>query len=377
MLFYGLLGLLLGLLAIIAIVVLSNYERRRFLYIRWARATHYEFWPTSIFYFPAFVYYIFLCLRYRSLGLLSIVNPGMPPKHMYQTPKAIDLAKLAGKDFSYVARFCSLPAGQNKQWLSLTQAFIKQQKIKFPLVVKPQMGVRGADINIAHSLNELKQVFTKLESQSGDYMAQEYVHGKEFGVLYFRLPQSPHGQVTSVARKKPVYISGNGRDSLRRLILADKRACLMFHIYFKLYKDRLAEIPPSGEVVRLTQLGTHSRGAIFCAANHLLSNELTKRIDEISKNYQGFYLGRYDIISESEETLKRGESFKIIELNGLLGEPADMYDPANSLWRGYKMLFGYFRLAVRIAAENLAAGHQPLPWRAFLSTSLRAYRTLL
>ena len=353
-----------------------KYERRRLLYIRWMRLTRYEFWPTSVFYFPAFIYYIFLCLPYRSLGLLSIVNPGTPAEDTYQTPKVAELTKLANNDFSYVARFCSLPYQQKQQWLSITQKFINQQGVKFPLVIKPQMGFRGADVHIVHNLEQLKEAFVKISAPTADYMAQEYIAGDEYGVLYVRLPNARQGQVISVGYKEPIYITGNGKDNLKHLILSHERACLLFHIHFNVHKEQLAKILPAGEVMRLNPLGTHSRGAIFRAANHLISKELTSRIDRISQNYSGFYLGRYDIISKDKERLKQGEDFKIIELNGLFGEPVDMYDPANSIWQGYKMLFGYFRLAVKIAAANLAAGHQPPSWRDFLHTSINAYRTL-
>lgn len=371
MLFYVLLASI-----VVIFFFLSKYERRRLLYIHWMRLTHYEFWPTSVFYFPAFIYYLFLCLPYRSLGLLSIVNPGTPAEDTYQCPKVVELTKLANNDYSYIARFCSLPHQQKQQWLSIIKNFIKQQNIKFPLVIKPQMGLRGADINMVRNLKQLKEVLIKISAATDDYMVQEYVTGGEYGVLYFRLPNARRGQVISVGYKEPVCITGNGKDSLRHLILSHKRACLLFHIHFNVHRERLTEILPAGEVMRLNPLGTHSRGAIFRAANHLISKKLTSRIDRISQNYPGFYLGRYDIISKDKERIKQGEGFKIIELNGLFGEPVDLYDPANSIWQGYKMLFDYFRLAVKIAAANLAAGHQPLSWRDFLHTSIHAYRTL-
>ena len=367
---------LFGVFLAIALFIFSNYTRRRLLYAGWVRLRRYEFWPSSLFYFPAIIYYIFLCLPYRKLGLLSIVNPGMLSEGMYQAPKAAILQRLANNNSSFIALCAALPCAQKQHWLPLIKTFMKQHSLKFPLVIKPQVAQRGTGVLIVKDSNQLKQTLSRINNCNQDYMVQEYAKGAEYGVLYARLPHSSQGQVISIVYKEPVFVIGDGKNNLKHLILAHPRACLMTRIHFQLHKEKLNEIPAKGKAFRLNPLGTHSRGAIFRSANQLIGKKLSERIDGISKNYTGFYLGRYDLIVNSEKDLQAGKKFKIIELNSVMGEPGHIYDPANSVWQAYSMLFSHCRLAVHIAAANLAIGNKPLSLYEFLITSSRAYRSL-
>ena len=62
----------------------------------------------------------------------------------------------------------------------------------------------------------------------------------------------------------------------------------------------------AGETVELGDLGTHARGAVFLDANELATPELVARVDAISRCYDGFYFGRYDVRVPSREALARG-----------------------------------------------------------------------
>lgn len=375
---YTLIFALLCGLGFIALILL-NYEIRRLCYARWKRLILYEFWPSTLFYFPALIYYLYLCLPYRKLGLLSIVNPGMIADGMYQAPKVKVLQSLARNpaNAKLIAACQSLPHTKHSAWLSLIMKFMQQHKLNFPIVIKPQIGQRGMGVHIVTSLKQLKRVLGTMSVPQEDYMVQEHASGTEYGVLYARLPQSPQGWITSIVYKEPVYIRADGHKILKHLILGHPRACLMHHIYFRLYKEELHRVPPAGELIRLSPLGTHSLGAIFRDANHLSSKKLLESIDRISKDYRGFYLGRYDLLAKSEHDLINGSNFKIVELNSVMGEPGHIYTPGNSLWKAYAILFEHCRLAMRIAVANLALGSEPLSCRAFLLASKNAYRELL
>ncbi len=57
--------------------------------------------------------------------------------------------------------------------------------------------------------------------------------------------------------------------------------------------------------------------------------------------------------------MKRGENFKIIELNGVTSESTNIYDLKFSLTRAYRILFRQWRIACLIGAENLKLGTKP------------------
>jgi hypothetical protein len=57
----------------------------------------------------------------------------------------------------------------------------------------------------------------------------------------------------------------------------------------------LAASLPQALFTALVNLGTHCKGALFLEGNQFISEKLTLAIDKISKNFNGFYFGRYDL----------------------------------------------------------------------------------
>lgn len=127
----------------------------------------------------------------------------------------------------------------------------------------------------------------------------------------------------------------------------------MAQTHFNKHLDDLYSIPKQGEKVILTELGTHSRGSLFLDGSELISDNLIKKIDEISKNFKGgFYFGRYDLITDSEEKLTNGKGIKVIELNGVTSESTNIYDPKHSFIFAVRTLMRQWRIAFEIGAQN-------------------------
>jgi hypothetical protein len=114
------------------------------------------------------------------------------------------------------------------------------------------------------------------------------------------------------------------------------------------------------------QGGNHCQGAIFLDGGRLLSATLQKRIDEISQSIPGFFFGRFDVRYSSEEALREGRDFQIIELNGASSEATSIYDPRNSLWNAYRTLFRQWELVFSIANENRGGGLRTVSLRTIL-----------
>jgi hypothetical protein len=113
--------------------------------------------------------------------------------------------------------------------------------------------------------------------------------------------------------------------------------------------------------VQLVELGTHCRGAVFLDGRWAKTEALEAAIDRISRTYAGFYFGRYDIRTPSVEDFKQGRNFKVVELNGVTSEAAHIYDPRNSLFAAYRVLFEQWRIAFEIGAQNRQRGAHPTP----------------
>lgn len=103
-------------------------------------------------------------------------------------------------------------------------------------------------------------------------------------------------------------------------------------------------------------IGTHSGGAIFLDGSDLITPDLSVKIDEIIRNFEGFYFGRFDVIAKSEEDLKKGKNFRIIELNGVTSESTNIYDPKFSYFKAVKVLLKQWKIAYEIGSINYNNG---------------------
>ena len=81
--------------------------------------------------------------------------------------------------------------------------------------------------------------------------------------------------------------------------------------------------------------------------------------DSISQNLRGFFVGRFDVRYWSDDELRQGRNFRIIELNGAASEPTHVYDSRNSLWSAYRTLFHQWRIIYTIGAANRRLGFRP------------------
>jgi hypothetical protein len=211
-----------------------------------------------------------------------------------------------------------------------------------------------------------------------DVILQERVEGPEFGVFYCRRPGEEHGRIFSITEKRLPELVGDGRRSLEELILADARAVSAARLHLERHAARLGEIPEKGERVRLVELGTHSRGAIFLDGSRLWTPALEAAVDAFSRRYEGFHFGRYDLRAPSVEDLTAGRNLAILELNGVTSESTDIYDPSRGLLDAYGRLFEQWRLAFEIGARNRARGAAPARLRDLLrlASGFRRLRSL-
>ncbi len=351
-----------GILALVAsrlAVSFSTWRGRRLLLSRWRRLTRWEFWPMWAVYPPVIVYILWLGVRHRCFTLFTIANPGIGAGGgLAGESKSSILRGLAGAGDA-VARWTLIPAGPTETRIAAVGDFIHHAGLTFPLVLKPDVGERGRGVVIAR---DWASVGKTLREEPAPMIAQAYVSGVEFGLFYVRRPTAEHGEIFSITEKQPVAVVGDGGRTLEELILADDRAVCMARFFLGRHEARLDEVPPAGASVPLSELGTHSRGALFLDGTHRVTPALTAAVERVSRAHAGFYFGRYDVRTPSAEALRRGE-FTVIELNGLTSESTSIYDPRHSVWFGWRVLCRQWRVAFAIAAENRAAGKTPLTLR--------------
>ena len=252
---------------------------------------------------------------------------------------------------------------------------MKHHNLRFPIILKPDIGERGWQVEKIANENELEAY---LNANNVDILFQEYIDlPLELGILYYRFPDKKTGRITSVVKKKMLEITGNGSSTIKELMYSIPRAKLQIETFEKDQPEVLANVPASGEKIELMPIGNHCRGTTFLNANDLITKELTAVFDAVSDKIDGFYFGRFDIRCESKEALYNGK-MKIMELNGAGSEPGHIYHPGARLIDAYKSLFSHWKALFLISRMNNKLG---IPYLSFVEglrviKKLRDYNTL-
>jgi hypothetical protein len=215
-----------------------------------------------------------------------------------------------------------------------------------------------------------EQAQSYLNQSQAPTLLQRYVPGPlEVGIFYFRHPSESTGRIFAITEKVFPHITGDGASTIEDLVWADSRARYMAETYLTRLGSRRLEVLPYGKPLKLVEAGNHAQGAIFQDGKDLWSERLEHRIDSISQSIDGFFIGRYDIRYRSNEELREGTHFKILELNGATAEATSIYDARNSLRSAYRTLFRQWDLVFSIGDANRQRGIVPTPltslWRAW------------
>ena len=281
-----------------------------------------EHWPTFMFYVPLIPYYIISSIKAKHPVFFLTINPaikysGHGTESKYETIQMIPQI--------YRPLSILIHSGST---INDVLSKIKEKKIHFPLIAKPDIGFRGYLVKKIDSKDELE---IYLKKNRLDIIIQEFIDYKnECGILYYRLPGEKQGKITSITLKKFLTVTGNGKSNLSELILTDKRAYLYYSLLKNIHKEKMFNIPKDGELIKLTVIGNHSKGTQFLNGNHLISVELEQTFDVINDQINGWNYGRLDIKYNSFEELTAGVNFKILEINGIISEPTHIYDPTNA-----------------------------------------------
>ena len=329
---------------------LFSWRGRRLLRAGWRRMVRWEYWPPYVFYPPVVLYALWLGIRHRGITLFTAANPTIEAGGFIGESKAAILRGLAGAGDA-VPPWLLLPAADGSRADSVRR-FAAEAGVTLPIVLKPDAGQRGSGVAIAKSWDE---VDLYLKSAPYDVLAQAYVPGVEFGIFYVRMPDDARGRIFAITEKELPVVTGDGKRTLEELILTDPRALPMARVYLDKQHARLHEVLANGERVQLVELGTHCRGAYFSDGMRFATPQLEAEVDRVSRAFDGFYFGRYDVRSASADAFANGQ-FKVIELNGVTSEATSIYDASRSALDAYKILFAQWRLAYAIGAENRARG---------------------
>ncbi len=329
------------------LIPMLTFRGRRVLIGRWKRIINWEFWPPYIIYSFVFIYIFALWIKHKSITIFTLANPAIPEGGFIKESKKDILDRIGARE-SVAAYELLKGDASSESKIEQVEIFLMNHQLSYPIVLKPDAGERGRGVNIPKNEEELQHILSEL---NGDYIVQEFIDGEEYGIFYYRFPEEEKGTIFSVTKKEYLHLTGDGKHTLEELILKDPRAVCMAEIHFDEHIDDLYKIPEEGKKIKLVELGTHARGAVFYDGSDLITQELTKEIDRISKSFKGFYFGRYDVKAPSENFVREGKEIKVIEVNGVTSESTNIYDPEHSFFYAVKTLTKQWKICYEIGSQ--------------------------
>ncbi|MFN9114883.1 MAG: D-alanine--D-alanine ligase, partial [Bacteroidota bacterium] len=199
-----------------------------------------------------------------------------------------------------------------KEHSSFSSVLIRynENQFKFPLIVKPDIGLRGSAVKKIHNEAELKAYH---EKANFDYLLQDLIpYPNEIGIFYVRYPHEKKGRITGIVGKEFLIVTGDGQSTIETLIRKNPRHQLQLKVLQKEYGADLQMVLPVGEQRNLVPYGNHIRGAKFLDFSHRISTALTDVINEMCMQIPEFYFGRLDLMYNSFEELEQGKNFAVV-----------------------------------------------------------------
>jgi len=317
----------------------------------------FEFLPSLITYGPVVVQWIALGLRYGDLSLPTAANPSITTGGLCGESKASILDLVGPAERAWIAPYTSMVTGANDA--DHARATMAAAGLSLPLVVKPDIGCNGTGVRLARDDAALDAALAAFPRGVRLVLQTLVEHEGEAGLFYIRHPGQEAGRITSVTLKHAPTVTGDGISTLRCLIEADPRHSKLVKLYLAQLASRLDTVPAKGERVRLVFAGNHCKGSIFRNGAAEITPALTARIDAIARSMPDFHFGRIDLRYRCLQSLRLGQDFSIIEINGVGSEATHIWDPDTSLREIFASQFRHYGEAFTIGRAMRHRGARP------------------
>ncbi|MEO6733552.1 MAG: hypothetical protein ABIN01_20175 [Ferruginibacter sp.] len=318
---------------------------------------NWEYWPFNVVYGPIYFYWIWLMIKSRSVFFFNTSNPLINNGGFLMESKKEIYDLIPQQYYPATVLF--------KTGTPITEVMkgIERKEMSFPLIAKPDIGMRGMLVQKIHSEKELANYISNTKV---DFLVQAYIeYENEVGLFYYRYPGAANGNISGIAGKELLTLTGDGVSTMEELLMKNPRFILQLPVLKETHADTLKTILQKNEQHLLVPYGNHCRGSKFLDISNLINEDLVNVIDKICKEIPEFYFGRMDIRYKSWEDLKMGRHFSIIELNGAGSEPIHIYDPAHSIFFAWQEIIRHLNILFEISRLNHR--QQKMPYMDFSS----------
>lgn len=318
----------------------------------WIKLTHWEYWSFHALYAPLYPYWIWLCIRAQTSFFINTANPHIKNGGFLMESKK-EIYDLIPIEYYPI----TLLVEPETNFEIIVQQ-VQQLGLEYPLIAKPDIGMRGIAVKKISSLEELSAYAAKNKMA---YLIQSFVsYEREVGIFYVRLPFESKGKITGIVSKEFLNLTGDGQSTVLALMQKNDRAILQIPYFEKFEPTTLTKVIAKDEELLLSPYGNHARGAKFIDITALNSPGLTDAINQICLQIPEFYFGRLDIKFQDWESLCQGKNLSIIELNGAGSEPTHIYDPKHSVFFAWAEIIRHWKMLQQISIYNHL--HQKIPY---------------
>ena len=328
----------------------------------------FEFWPAWVMYLPVATQWVALALRHRSLTLPFLANPDLTLSGMTGVGKselmaqATGLCKEAILPWEVFKTDNSAPQQQAENWI----ASLAQQGIMLPFVCKPDIGCRGFGVKLVKDAEQLARNIAVYPEDTSLVCQKLASWEPEVGIFYVKDHVTGKGDIVSMTSKFLPRVTGDGVSTLGELIENDSRAGQLRHQYYERHKQAWDNVPEKGEHVQLVFSASHSKGSIFRDACEYITPELKQAVVAIMDDLPNFYYGRLDVKYADLESLQKGETLEIVEINAASSESTHIWDRNTSFMTAIKTLLWQYRTLFNLGAFHRKNGRKTPGIKKFL-----------
>ncbi len=291
------------------------------------------YWIAKHFYWQSLIHWVANGIRFGSMTFFSAGNPAINLGGMLSDRKT---------EFYDILPKPLLPATTLCNTIEDARVFISSNNISFPVIVKPNIGLKGMMVEKIYTEEDLRLFYKKDINKNREWLLQEFLdQDREFSVLVYKYPKSGKHGITSFVEKIYPTLKADGVSTYQELIDRYENPFLEKEFPLKKFADQLQEIPAKGTKVVLDEIGNYSRGAKFHSLNHEIDQAMIETYSQQYEDTKGLSFFRIDCKADTLADCKEGR-YKILEVNGMKGEPLHIYDPKSTFFGNIKILIEHW-----------------------------------
>lgn len=171
---------------------------------------HWEYWPFGIVYFPIFFLWTYYAFKAKTIFFFNSANPKIKNGGFLNESK-IEIYDLIPEQ--YYPKTSFIKANTH---IGVVLKKLEESQQIFPLILKPDMGLRGNAVKKVANIEELKAYHSKADF---DFLIQDVIpYENEVGIFYVKLPGEAKGKITGIVSKEYVIVEGDGVSTIEQLI---------------------------------------------------------------------------------------------------------------------------------------------------------------